>query len=717
MNHVKKRIGSFVLVLVLLVSMMPMKNVKAYTDAAIWYHSNGGVEHYCECLDEALMFCSQYGGQVILCEDREFNVPKELAYACIKENTTLIVREGATLTIGENGLQLEGKLKIYGTVDLNHSRGLLYGNGEVEMAGGKMIKKDYTIDSLGSDVCLEAKDIFYSQTLKEADIPADRINWRAPIGGRWEFCQPEQMPQAGTNYYDVVFKPDYPLTYDKKIFERSGKVTTKKVVPELQEYKPLEICAGQNLLDAQPVVKYISPITGEEVPGEFSFEQPEQLVSESGELEKKGTFIPSDDNYEKVTGIFKIVVKETEPQILTKPQVRGQGTYGQSLSDISFLPGKCVNPFNGKTITGTWEWKDASERVQLGTRKYVMLFLPTEDSYFTKEIEVEVTTNPKIMDDIEWPTCSDIAYGERLSDSELSFEKNEYGTFSWLNENVRPNVKNSGAQVVFRPARTDIYDWGRLAGYDEEAGTITFTIPIHVQPIQKELPVIEASDIEEGSCVSGSALSIDEKEGTAEWKEPEQIAEQSGWYPVYFTPVDADNYDWSRYNPDEQGRIPMQVYVKVIEKEKPAAPGSEQEETVDPGDEAEQIESQKQSVSQTKEITPAVTEGERTTFVITQMVSKSSGVSDFTVNATKFVKCKRKGKCIRLSWKKVKGATYQIQYATRKKWKKPKKITVKGTSTILKKLNQKKKYYVRIRCVKKKDGISYYSKWSKKKTV
>ena len=229
--------------------------------------------------------------------------------------------------------------------------------------------------------------------------------------------------------------------------------------------------------------------------------------------------------------------------------------------------------------------------------------------------------------------------------------------------------------------------------------------------------MIEASDIEEGSCVSGSALSIDEKEGIAEWKEPEQIAEQSGWYPVYFTPVDADNYDWSRYNPDEQGRIPMQVYVKVIEKEKPAAPGSEQEETVDPGDEAEQIESQKQSVSQTKEITPAVTEGERTTFVITQMVSKSSGVSDFTVNATKFVKCKRKGKCIRLSWKKVKGATYQIQYATRKKWKKPKKITVKGTSTILKKLNQKKKYYVRIRCVKKKDGISYYSKWSKKKTV
>ena len=45
MNHVKKRIGSFVLVLVLLVSMMPMKNVKAYTDAAIWYHSNGGGEH------------------------------------------------------------------------------------------------------------------------------------------------------------------------------------------------------------------------------------------------------------------------------------------------------------------------------------------------------------------------------------------------------------------------------------------------------------------------------------------------------------------------------------------------------------------------------------------------------------------------------------------------------------------------------------------------
>lgn len=715
MNHVKKRIGSFVLVLVLLVSMMPMKNVKAYTDAAIWYHSNGGVEHYCECLDEALMFCSQYGGQVILCKDREFNIPKELAYACIKENTTLIVREGATLTIGENGLQLEGKLKIYGTVDLNHSRGLLYGNGEVEMAGGKMIKKDYTIDSLGSDVCLEAKDIFYSQTLKEAEIPADRINWRASIGGTWEFCQPEQMPQAGTNYYDVVFVPDYPLTYEEKVFERSGKVTTKKVVPELQEYKPLEICAGQNLLDVQPVVKYINPVTGEEVPGEFSFEQPEQLMLESGVQEKKGIFTPSDDNFEKVSGIFKVTVKETEPQISTEPQIRGQGTYGQSLSDIHFLPGKCVNPYNGKTISGTWEWKDASERLQLGTRKYSMLFLPSEDSYFTKEIEVEVTTNPKVMDDIEWPSCSDIVYGERLADSKLSFEKNEYGTFSWVNENVRPNVKNSGGLVVFRPARTDTYDWSRLAGYDEETGTVIFTIPIHVQPIPKELPVIEASDVEEGSCVSGSALSIDAREGTAEWKEPEQIAEQSGWYPVFFSPVDADNYDWSSYNPDEQGRIAMQVYVKVLEKEEPTPPA--EEETGGQGEEAEQSESTEQSVSQAKETPPAVTEGERATFVITQMVSKSSGVSDFTVNATKFVKCKREGNCIKLSWKKVKGATYQIQYTTSRKWKNLKKKTVKGTTTTLKKLKKKKKYDIRIRCVKKKNGTNYYSKWSKKKRV
>ena len=716
MKHVVKRIESIALMLALVLSLLPMKDAKAYSDAAIWYHSIGGVEHYCECIDQALMFCHKNGGQIILNQSRHFDFPKELAYAEIRENTTLIVREKATLTIGGNGFKMDGSLQVFGTVDMEHSDGLLYGDGEIQMKGGKMIKKSYSINQNGSDVCLEGKDIVYGQRLADSEFLEDRINWRSSVEGNWEFCQPDLTPQAGTNYYDLVFKPAYPLTYEEKVFARSAKVTTKKIVPSLQKYETVEISAGQSLLDVNPEVEYICPFSGEKVEGEFSFDQSDQILSETGEHMKKGTFVPLDDNYEQVSGFFKILVKDTEPEVAMEPQIRGQGTYGQTLADIRFLPGKCVNPYNGKAINGTWEWKDATERLQLGTGKYVIVFLPSEDSYLKKELEIEVTTNPKVMDDIEWPSCSDLDYGERVADSKLSFEKNEYGTFAWENENIYPGVKNNGVGIVFHPARTDTYDWSRLAGYDAETGTITFTIPIHVRPIIKALPEIKASDIDQDTCVSGSALSLDASEGTAEWKEPEQIADQSGWYPVYFTPLDSDNYDWSSYYPDEQGRIPMQVYVKVIEKEIPATP--EPEETKGPEETEEDLkptENSESSPGQSKEEAPVVTEGERTTFLITQMVSKASKVNGQTVKATKFVKGKRKGKCIKLAWKKVNGATYQIQYGTSKKWKKAKKKSVKGTSVTLTKLNSKKKYYVRIRCLKKRNGENCYSQWSAKK--
>jgi hypothetical protein len=83
------------------------------------------------------------------------------------------------------------------------------------------------------------------------------------------------------------------------------------------------------------------------------------------------------------------------------------------------------------------------------------------------------------------------------------------------------------------------------------------------------------------------------------------------------------------------------------------------------------------------------------------------------------VKSKAKGKAT-VSWKAVKGITsYQVQYSSYKNMKKAKIVTVKShsKSTTLKKLKRKKKYYVRIRTVKKVGKKNYYSKWSKIKSV
>ncbi len=72
-------------------------------------------------------------------------------------------------------------------------------------------------------------------------------------------------------------------------------------------------------------------------------------------------------------------------------------------------------------------------------------------------------------------------------------------------------------------------------------------------------------------------------------------------------------------------------------------------------------------------------------------------------------------------WTKVSSASgYQLQYSTSKKFKSVKTVKIKKASTVkktLKKLKTKKKYYVRVRAYKTVNGVPYYSKWSKTKTV
>ncbi len=73
---------------------------------------------------------------------------------------------------------------------------------------------------------------------------------------------------------------------------------------------------------------------------------------------------------------------------------------------------------------------------------------------------------------------------------------------------------------------------------------------------------------------------------------------------------------------------------------------------------------------------------------------------------------------VRVKWNKVEGAgKYTIQYSTNKKFKKAKKITVKGPAATVKKLAAKKVYYFRVRATKKGRKASAYTKTVKAKTV
>ena len=74
----------------------------------------------------------------------------------------------------------------------------------------------------------------------------------------------------------------------------------------------------------------------------------------------------------------------------------------------------------------------------------------------------------------------------------------------------------------------------------------------------------------------------------------------------------------------------------------------------------------------------------------------------------------KKGRKVVVTWKKADGAkSYQIQYALDKKFKKKcKKTSTKKTSVILKKLQKKKTYFIRVRACKIVNGSKVYGKWS-----
>ena len=82
-----------------------------------------------------------------------------------------------------------------------------------------------------------------------------------------------------------------------------------------------------------------------------------------------------------------------------------------------------------------------------------------------------------------------------------------------------------------------------------------------------------------------------------------------------------------------------------------------------------------------------------------------------------------KSKQIKATWKKYTTQTtgYQVQIATNAAFtKNAKTVTVsknKTTSTVIKKLKGKKKYYVRLRTYKTVGKTKYYSSWTKAKTV
>lgn len=114
-----------------------------------------------------------------------------------------------------------------------------------------------------------------------------------------------------------------------------------------------------------------------------------------------------------------------------------------------------------------------------------------------------------------------------------------------------------------------------------------------------------------------------------------------------------------------------------------------------------------------------------TTPSITQPTTKPSTTKNTETvkpKKTSIKKLSKGKKKFTVTWAKVSGVKgYQIQYSSDKKFKKNNKsVTVtkqKTTKATVKKLESKKKYYVRVRTYKTVNGKKIYSSWSKVKSV
>ena len=97
-------------------------------------------------------------------------------------------------------------------------------------------------------------------------------------------------------------------------------------------------------------------------------------------------------------------------------------------------------------------------------------------------------------------------------------------------------------------------------------------------------------------------------------------------------------------------------------------------------------------------------------------------VPKLTITVPTLLKPKAYKKSFTAKWNKVSGITgYQVQYALNSKFTKSKKtVKITKAATVSKKVSKlktKKKYYIRIRAYKTVGGKTYYSAWSKTKTV
>jgi hypothetical protein len=364
-----------------------------------------------------------------------------------------------------------------------------------------------------------ASDITFGEPLANSVLTGGN----AAVTGQFEFVNPDFVPNAGVYSARIKFVPDDPQTY--LTVYKNIDVVVHKATPVVSAWP-----VASDIEFGQPLSESVLTDGEASVPGMFTFQNPDFIATETGVLTVAVTFTADDaDNYNTVSGIVDVTVNPATPEVTQWP----------TASDITFGDALSASTLSGGTasVSGTFSFDNPDIIPDAGVFAAGVTFTPDDsDNYNSVSGTVDLTINPATPEVTQWPTASDITFGEPLSSSILSGgSASVSGTFSFDNPDFIPDAGVYSADVTFTPDDSD--------NYNSVSGTVAITVN-PATPEVTQWPT--ASDITFGeplstSVLSGGAASVS---GTFSFDNPDIIPDAGVFAAdVTFTPDDSDNYN------------------------------------------------------------------------------------------------------------------------------------------------------------------------------
>ena len=425
----------------------------------------------------------------------------------------------------------------------------------------KVIITKYSAPLTNANV--EVSEITYGNTLDNAIITGTlpQLNG-TDIPGVFEWVNPSETPNAGTQSFDMEFTPTDTANIETTLFDVQVIVNQAPITltdDMIASISATDIVYEQALADS--VLSGDGPL-----PGHYEWVEPtiRPAVIDSEITPYDVKFVPDDTNY--ACAYATCTLKVSKKAYTFTPEnisciIASDISYGQPLADSTFS--------GFKPVPGEYSWDDDSIFPNVNdANNYPVTFTPADlDNYEIVSVgNIHVSVNkarPDIsLEQIQAIEVTPIDYLQTLDDSTITAESGTPGVFEWEDPTIAPSVADSGTtgfNIKFTPDDTENFD------------TILIPITIIVNKINPPVPSDLANSISSTGIIFGQALAdsalsytgADTLNGTLVWEDntvtPAMADSDNTDFNVQFVYIDDINYN----------RLP---YVAKVHVDKAPAP-------------------------------------------------------------------------------------------------------------------------------------------------